>query len=228
MPAYNEQDNIERAVCDAARAVRPLVRDLEIVVVDDGSRDATPDRVAAIQWREGARLAIVRHPVNRGYGAALRSGFERASGVLVFYTDSDNQFDLAELAGHLPLMRDYDAVLGYRLNRQDRRLRKLTSAFFNRLTSLVFGLSLCDINCSFKLMRRSFVERLALESTDFFVDTELVVRLHQLGARLIERGVRHYPRRAGRSTVRLGDVPRTLAAIVRMRWRLGSARAALP
>ena len=221
LPAYNEADNIERAVRDAA-AAGALAGSHEVVVVDDGSRDATRDRLASLAGELGPRLHVVRHERNRGYGAALRSGFDAAEGDLVFYTDSDNQFDLSELAGVLPLMREWDAVLGYRIARKDARRRLLTSWVFNRLSCAVFGLSVRDLNCSFKLFRRDVLRALPLASDDFFIDTELVVRLHRGGFRYTERGVTHLPRLAGRSTVRLSDIPRTLAAVARMRASLGA------
>ena len=221
LPAYNEAESIERAVREAA-AAGEKAGSFEVVVVDDGSRDGTGAKLAALEAKMGPRLRVVRHPKNRGYGAALRSGFEAAEGEVVFYTDSDNQFDLSELEGALPLMREWDAVLGYRIARKDARRRLMTSWVFNRLSCAVFGLSVRDLNCSFKLMRRDVLRALPLASDDFFIDTELVVRLHRGGFRYVERGVTHLPRVAGRSTVRLSDIPRTLAAVVRMRNALRS------
>src|SRR5262249_20901487 len=184
LPAYNEADNIERAVRDAA-AAGALAGSWEVVVVDDGSRDATRERLAALESPLGPALRVIRHESNRGYGAALRTGFNAARGDLVFYTDSDNQFDLSELAGFLPLMREWDAVLGYRIDRKDARRRLLTSWVFNRLSCAVFGLTVRDLNCSFKLFRREVLQSLPLASDDFFIDTELVVRLHRGGYRYV-------------------------------------------
>ena len=221
MPAYNEVGNIERAV-RAAAAAGAQAGTYEVVVVDDGSRDATRERLAALEAEMGARLRVVRHEKNRGYGAALRSGFAAAEGDLVFYTDSDNQFDLSELASVIPLMSEWDAVLGYRIDRKDARRRLLTSWVFNRLSCAVFDLDVRDINCSFKLFRRDVLRALPLQSDDFFIDTEIVVRLHRAGFRCVERGVTHLPRLAGRSTVRLSDIPRTLRAVARMRAEIKS------
>ena len=222
LPAFNEDGNIARAVRDAAAAAAPLVGDYEVVVVDDGSRDRTAAVLEGLAAELGSRLVVVRHERNRGYGAALRSGFAATRGELVFYTDSDNQFDLTELRGFLPLMAECDAVLGYRVDRQDPWTRRAASGFFNRLSSIAFGMSVRDLNCSFKLFRGDLLRSLPLESDDFFIDTELVVRLHRAGFRYVERGVTHLPRPAGRSTVRLSDIPRTLRAVVRMRARIKS------
>lgn len=224
LPAYNEQDNIQQAVRAATRAAAGLVAEHEIVVVDDGSRDATPERLRALEAELGGRLRVLRHAVNRGYGAALRAGFAAARGDLVFYTDSDNQFDLGQLGSALPLMADHDAVLGYRLHRRDPFTRICTSAVFNRLTCLVLGMRVRDLNCSFKLVRREILQALPLESDDFFIDAELVARLHRAGGCYTQMPVRHFPRTAGRSSVRASDVPRTLRSLARMRARLREQR----
>jgi dolichol-phosphate mannosyltransferase len=216
LPAYNEEGNIERAVREAAAAAATLTPDYELVVVDDGSRDATGARLGALQSELGPRLQVVRHEVNRGYGAALRSGFQAARGELVFYTDADNQFDLTELSGFLPLMEEWDAVLGFRARRQDPRLRLLTSRVFNQLAAWALGLRVRDVNCSFKLFRGNLLRSLPLVSDDFMIDAELVARLQRLTPRVAERGVTHLPRFAGRSTVRPWHVPNTLAGLARL------------
>jgi len=218
LPAYNEEGNVERAVREAAAAVQPLVDGFEIVAVDDVSRDGTVATLQRLVAEFGERLRVITHPVNQGYGVALRDGFQAARGALVFYTDSDNQFDLRELRDFLPLMSEYDAVLGYRLDRQDPALRKFTSRVFNTISSLAFGMRVRDLNCSFKLFQREAIQSLPLETTDFFIDTELVARLHQARFRYVQRGVRHYPCTAGHSSVRPGDVPRTPRSLVRI-WR---------
>lgn len=216
LPAYNEEGNIERAVREAATAAAALTPEYELVVVDDGSRDATGARLSSLQAELGERLQVVRHEANRGYGAALRSGFQAARGELVFYTDADNQFDLGELSAFLPLMGEWDAVLGYRARRQDPRLRLFTSRVFNQLAAWTLGLKVRDVNCSFKLFRGDLLRSMPLVSDDFMIDTELVARLQRRRSRVVEKGVTHLPRTAGRSTVRPWHVPRTLASLARL------------
>jgi glycosyltransferase involved in cell wall biosynthesis len=227
LPVYNEEENVVRAVRAAAASAAALLPDWEIVAVDDGSNDGSRDALARLEQEFRPRLRLVVHSSNRGYGAALRSGFQAARGDLVFYTDSDNQFDLTELADFLPLMTAVEVAVGYRVDRKDSTLRRVSSAVFNRLAAFVFELRLRDINCSFKLFRREVLQQLTLESDGFFIDTEIMARLRLAGRHLVERGVRHLPRSAGRSKVRPGDVVRTLVAIARMRWRIrASGRAA--
>src|SRR4029079_10168442 len=122
-----EEASLERAVREAWQAGREVVGDAEGVVVDDGSSDGTAAFLSRLASEMCRALVVVRHPTNRGYGAALRSGVQAASGRLVFYTDADNQFDLRELRDFLPLMADCDAALGYRLHRQDPWLRRRIS-----------------------------------------------------------------------------------------------------
>ena len=230
LPAYNEEGNIERAIRSSADAVAPLVEDYELVAVDDGSRDETPRILKELKAEMGRRLVVVTHETNLGYGKALRSGFDVARGRLVFYTDADNQFDLRELKEHLPLMADCDAIFGYRVGRRDGAFRLFVSNVYNALASLAFGMSVKDLNCSFKLFRREALTSLHLEEDHFFIDTEIVVQLHRADYRYIQRGVRHYPRTAGKSTVGLTDVPRTFLALLRL-WvklrLLSSGRARL-
>ncbi|MGH9323086.1 MAG: glycosyltransferase family 2 protein [Vicinamibacteria bacterium] len=216
LPACNEEGNIERALRSSADAVSPLVPDFELVVVDDGSRDRTPGILARMAEEMGRRLVIVTHETNLGYGTALRAGFDAARGRLVFYTDADNQFDLRELVGFFPFMEDHDAILGYRVGRQDGAFRLMISNGYNGLASAAFGMSVRDLNCSFKLFRREALTSLHLEEDHFFIDTEIVVQLHRAGYRYTQMPVRHYPRTAGKSTVSVTDVPRTFLALAKL------------
>jgi glycosyltransferase involved in cell wall biosynthesis len=219
LPAYNEEDNIEAAVEAVREAASSLVPAWECIVVDDGSTDATPmivDRMAAVD----PRIRPVTFPRNRGFGLALKEGFGHCRGDLIFYTDSDRQFDVRELRYFLPLMERYDAAFGFRVYRYDGALRVLLSWCYNRLVRLLFRVKVRDVDCSFKLFRREVLESIDLESEDFFVDTELVAKARKWNYRIIEKGVRHYPRPAGQSTVRPSDIPRTLRTVARMWWRI--------
>jgi dolichol-phosphate mannosyltransferase len=219
LPAFNEEDNIEGAVEEAREVAERLARAWEVIVVDDGSRDTTAARVLAISQEE-PRVRLISFPRNRGYGAALREGFGAAQGDLIFYTDSDRQFDMNELRYFLPLMERTDVALGFRVYRYDAVLRCVLSWIFNRLVSLLFRVRVRDVDCSFKLFRREVLETIDLETTDFFIDTELVAKARKWNFGILEKGVRHYPRRAGESAIRAGHIPRTLATIARMWIRL--------
>ena len=220
LPAFNEQGNIERAVQRSAEAVAPLVDDYEIVVVDDGSHDETPAILSHLVEELGPRLNVVTHATNLGYGIALRAGFDAARGRYIFYTDADNQFDLRELERFLPALQGVDAILGYRVGRQDGAFRLMVSNGYNALASFAFGMNVRDLNCSFKLFRREALTSLHLEEDHFFIDTEIVVQLHRAGYRYSQDAVRHYPRTAGKSTVSPTDVPRTFFALLKLWTKL--------
>jgi glycosyltransferase involved in cell wall biosynthesis len=218
LPARNEVANIVIAVDKALAIAQRLSSRYEVIVVDDGSRDGTGQAVQALAQRDYPRVRLVTHPVNQGYGAALRTGFREARFGLVFFTDSDNQFDVSELESLLPLMTDHDIVTGFRVNRHDPFIRSIYSWFYNRLVNLLFGLQVRDVNCAFKLMRRESLQRIRIECDNFFVNTELLAKARHLHLRIAEKGVRHYPRTAGVTTVRLSDIPRTIWTAVAM-WR---------
>ena len=218
LPAFNEEESLPDALgqCRELREQMPDF-DVEVVVVDDGSTDGSSamleDWILSEKW-----LRVISHPVNSGYGAAIKTGFAAANGRFVFYTDSDNQFDILELREILPLIEGADLVAGFRVYRFDPLPRLLVSWIYNRLVRVLFRVPVRDVDCSFKLMRRERLDRLVLMSDDFFIDTEIVARARKWNWRIKEVGVRHYPRRKGRTTVNAGDIPRTLRAIGRM-WR---------
>ncbi|MBM4428743.1 MAG: glycosyltransferase family 2 protein [Chloroflexi bacterium] len=217
LPAYNEEENIETAVRRALAVLASLSPIYEVIVVDDGSVDQT-GAIADTLARENDHVRAIHHKPNQGYGAALRTGFTHARYDLVFYTDSDNQFDIAELKYFLPLMDTHDLAVGFRVYRYDSVIRCFLSWVYNRLVSLLFRVRVRDVDCSFKLFRKEVLEKIDIECTDFFVDTELIAKARKWNFRIVEKGVRHYPRMAGQTTVRPSDIPRTLRTLSRM-WR---------
>lgn len=218
LPAYNEEANIGPMIESALGILPTLAERYEVIVVDDGSRDRTA--AVAQEWLERAhpKLRVLAHDRNRGYGAAIRTGLQHARMELVFYTDSDRQFDIAELAYFLPMVQDYDLVIGFRVYRYDAAVRSLISWVYNRIVALLFRVRVRDVDCAFKLMRAEVRDKLPLQTDDFFIDTEIVASARKWNFRIGEKGVRHYPRVAGETTVAPGDVLRTLRTIGRM-WR---------
>jgi glycosyltransferase involved in cell wall biosynthesis len=218
LPAYDEEANLPSLLERAVEVLPGITGDWEVVVVDDGSRDATAQVVAPYVDEHHPRVRLMRHARNLGYGAAIATGFAAARGDLVFYTDSDHQFDLAELGDFVAALGEADVVVGFRVYRYDPVVRHVLAWGYNRLVRLLFRVRVRDVDCAYKLFRRSALERIAIETPDFFVDTELVAKARRAGCEIVERGVRHYPRAAGRTTVRPSDIPRTLRVVARM-WR---------
>lgn len=199
MPAYNEEANLEQSVGRMARALETNARGFEIIVVDDGSKDGS---AALLERLKGAHqnLRVIRHPINRGYGAALRSGFDAARFSWIFLMDADNQFDPAEVERLLVRIADADIVAGYRKHRRDPVLRRLNAWAFFTMVRLLFGHLVRDVNCAFKLMRRDLIGQMALHSEGALINTEILVLARQLHARVVEVPVDHYPRTAGKQT----------------------------
>lgn len=220
LPAYNEQETIAAAV-QAAFDVLPDVTDHgEVIVVDDGSRDATAERVLALRdlAPQGVRLRLLQHTQNLGYGSAISNGFRAATTKYVFYTDSDLQFDVGELRTWTEAIVNNDAVFGFRVYRYDPPIRLIVSWWYNRLVDLLFLTDVRDVDCAFKVFDRDAFLKLSVEATDFFIDTEMVARVRRWDMKFAQIGVNHYERAGGSSTVRPSDVPRTLSTVWRM-WR---------
>ncbi len=217
IPAYNEAPVIEQAVWEAEEALTGLFPDFEVLVIDDGSADDTAAVVEKVRpWSPHTRL--VRHDVNRGYGAALRTGFEVARFPLVAFTDADCQFDLTELPILAGLADLYPIVAGYRADRKDPWLRRFYSWGYNRLARTLLGTRVRDVDCALKVFRRETLAQLLPESSGFFVNTEMMTRARQLGFPVVEVPVTHRPRASGESKVSIREIPRTASRLLRFWW----------
>ncbi len=218
LPAYNEQECIEDAVRDCLDFLPRCFANYEVVVVNDGSKDATGEIIRELEREFPGIVTGVQFEKNRGYGAAIMAGFRAGRGELLFYTDSDRQFDICELEAAVELLEEKkaEALFGFRVYRYDSVLRCITSWIYNRLVRVLFAVKVRDVDCAFKLFERHVLDRMHVACTDFFIDTELVARTAKQGHRTIEMGVRHFPRTAGRTTVHPGHIPKTLLTVARM------------
>jgi glycosyltransferase involved in cell wall biosynthesis len=222
LPAYNEEANLRRALAEVRASAERLLTAHEIIVVDDGSTDAT-GRIARDVAASDPRVRVIGHERNRGYGEALRTGFLASRLDFVFFTDADLQFDIAELERFLPYAGTVDVVVGYRLNRQDPPARRLMAYAWNMLVRVLFYVPARDIDCVCKLFDRRALREIDIESVGAMVNTELMVKLGRAGASVVEVGVTHRPRSAGEAR---GASPAVIAIalreVLRMRRRLAS------
>ncbi len=232
-PAYNDSGTIASMVIRAVSAASQLTPDFEVIVVNDGSSDATAD-IADELARLYPSVRVIHHPVNRGYGGALQTGFRSATKELVFYTDGDAQYDPGELAAlWTRLGPDVDLVNGYKISRSDPIHRIVIGRLYHHIVRRLFALGVRDVDCDFRLMRRSILDRIQLEKTSGVICLELMKKIQDAGFRIAEVPVHHYHRAYGRSQffnvrriVRTGvDVVRLwFALVVRGEHRRAPAR----
>ena len=228
-PAYNEEENVAQTVRRALSEIGPLVGgSIEVLVIDDGSTDRTP-QIADALAAEDSRVRV-HHQENRGYGGALRSGFEHSAGELIGFSDGDLQFDLREFSRLLerlddPKKKPVDAVIGYRIKRRDPPHRIFIAKTYNAIASVVFGLRVRDIDCAMKVFRREVFDGLRLDADSPFLSAELLIKLKARGERLAQVGVTHYPRAAGTNTgASFRKILRTFRDIGKLRLALWTRR----
>ena len=198
-PAYNDGGTIASMVIRAVKAASALTSDFEVIVVDDGSADGTAG-IADELARTYPQVRAVHHPTNRDYGAALQTGFRSATKELIFYTDGDAQYDPGELASLWAAMApDVDLVNGYKISRADPLHRIVIGRVYHYIVSILFGLKLRDVDCDFRLMRRSIFERINLQKTSGIICVEMMKKIQDAGFRIVEVPVHHYHRSFGKS-----------------------------
>jgi len=198
-PALNDSGTIASMVIRAVQAASELTPDYEVIVVNDGSTDATA-QIADELARTYPHVRVVHHPSNRGYGGALQTGFRTATKDLIFYTDGDAQYDPAELSLLWPQMTtDTDLVNGYKIDRSDPLHRIIIGRAYHHIVSILFGLKVRDVDCDFRLMRRTMFETIRLEKMSGVICLEMMKKIHDGGFRIVEVPVHHYHRAFGKS-----------------------------
>jgi glycosyltransferase involved in cell wall biosynthesis len=219
-PAHNEEANLAGLVEEALATLPTLADTFEIVIVDDGSRDATGRMADDLAAAHPGVVRAIHHPTNLGYGAALRSGFRAARHEHVAFTDGDRQFrvgDVGRLIDRMAAADQPDVVVGFRIKRADPLVRTLYARAYRLANRIFFGLSVRDVDCACKLFRRAALDGLAVESGGAFFSAELLIKLRAAGRSVAEVGVPHHPRTAGAAT---GAKPSVVFRAVRDFWRL--------
>jgi glycosyltransferase involved in cell wall biosynthesis len=186
-------------VIRAVSAASELTSDYEVIVVNDGSADATAE-IADELARTYRNVRVIHHPKNRGYGGALQTGIRSATKELIFYTDGDAQYDPAELKALWEKMTpEIDLVNGYKISRADPLHRIVIGRLYHHIVSILFGLTLQDVDCDFRLMRRSMFDRVDLRQTSGVICLEMIKKIQDAGFRVVEVPVHHYHRAFGKS-----------------------------
>ncbi len=201
MPAYNEEANVVAAVEEVARVASTLQMDCEIILVNDGSRDRTGEIARTELAPRFPNLRLVEHFPNRGYGGALKAGFAAATKSLIAFIPADRQFKFSEISLLLDrLTPDMTLVSGWRVNRHDSFIRRLNGRGWNTVVLLLFGHTIHDIDCGFKVFRREVLTHIHLESNGAMIDTEMLAEMRARGFKMTDVPVTHLPRIAGSPT----------------------------
>ena len=202
-PAYNEEKNLENTVVRAINVLEKIAQKWEIIIVNDGSTDKTGE-IAEKLSREDKKVRVVSHWVNKGYGAAFRSGVYTARYEWIAFTDSDGQFDFSEITKFLDKQRQTgcDLVIGYYLKRAVPWHRRINTFFWELFVSILFGLKVRNIDCGFKFFSKKVIDNIPnLESErGAFISSEFLIKAKRAGFKIAEVGVHHYPRRSGQAT----------------------------
>lgn len=218
-PAYNDSGTIASLVIAAVQTASRLTPDFEVIVIDDGSTDPTADVVDELA-RLYPQVRAIHHEKNRGYGGALRTGFASATKDWIFYTDGDAQYDPREMTRLWEKLGDsVDLVNGYKISRSDPLHRVIIGRVYHHAVKLLFGLKVRDVDCDFRLMRRSVFDRVALEKSSGVICLELMKKITDAGFSIVEVPVHHFHRAYGKSQFfNFSRLVRTAADVLKL-WR---------
>ena len=220
-PAYNDGGTIASMVVQAVLAAGRLTPDFEVLIVNDGSRDATP-QIANELARIYPQVRVVHHEGNRGYGGALRSGFASATKPFIFYTDGDAQYDPAEIADLWARMGPgVDMVNGYKISRSDPVYRIVIGRCYHYVVKLLFGLRVRDVDCDFRLIRREIFDRVHLTKNSGVICLEMMKKIQDAGCTIVEAPVHHFHRAYGKSQFfNFRRIARTGVDVLKLWWTL--------
>jgi len=217
LPAHNEEENITNTVSDCISYLASNFPEYEVVVVNDGSRDRTREMVEEMS-RQNPAVVLVNHEVNKGYGSALRSGFDKASMDYIFFMDSDGQFDITDLDRLIPHIGGKNVVIGYRENRADSFLRSLNAWMYGLYIRFMFGLAVKDMDCAFKIFPTEAYHKVRpIKAGGALFSAEFLIKLKRIGYVFKEVPVRHFPRKFGSQS---GANLKVILRMFRESWKL--------
>lgn len=203
LPALNEEENIKDCVTSIDKYLQRRFNNYEILVIASKSTDKTVEIVLNL-IKKNKRLRLINLKGKLGYGMALRSGFANSTKELVFYTDSDNQFEINDMDKILPLLSSYDIVSGYRINRQDPIMRIFIAGVYNLIIRTLFNLDIKDVDASFKIYKKEVLDNIKLRSKTGLIDAEVLIKAKKRGFSIGQVGVRHFPRKKGKTVYGTG------------------------
>lgn len=198
-PVYNEEANLEVLIGQALRIIPSLAKKYELLIINDGSTDDSL-KLAQKLSKENESIRVISHKFNKGYGEVLKTGIRKSQYEWIFWTDSDLQFDLGELANFVKETNKYEAVIGYRKKRVEGLKRYFNASLFKLYIDLLFRIHVRDIDCAFKLFKTDLLKKLKLSSGSAFTSAEILYRLKKKNVKFKEVAVTHYPRLYGQAT----------------------------
>ncbi len=203
LPALNEQENIKTCLLSVKKYLNKRFKDWEILVISGGSTDKT-EKIVRELAKKDKHIKLINFKKKLGYGIALKLGFTHSSKELIFYTDSDNQFNIEDMDKLLPMLSSYDIVSGYRASRQDPPMRIFIADVYNLLIRILFNLKVKDIDSSFKIYKKDVFKGMHLKANTGLIDAEVLIKAQKRGFSIGQVGVRHYPRTKGKTVYGMG------------------------
>lgn len=229
-PCYNEEKNIKNTISKTIPVLKKTAKDWEIILINDGSKDNTAKVLEEIKKEYPSQIKIITHNPNRGYGAALKSGFYNAKYEWIAFTDSDGQFDFSEITQFIEKQQKTkaDIVIGYYLARQVSKAAILTSKIWEAIVFILFGLHVTDIDCAFKLVNKKVINTIPKLEAErgAFISSEFLIKSKKAGFKIVEVGVHHFARTEGQATGRqLKVIIKSFSDLFRLWFKINFHRA---
>jgi len=220
-PVYNDWGTIGSMVAQAIATAEKLTDDYEVILVNDGSKKTTVDILNHLE-KIYDRVRVIHHEKNRGYGGALKTGIKSCTKDLIFYTDSDAQYDVSEMTLLFEKMNgNVDVVNGWKLKRSDPFYRVLIGKLYHYFTKWLFGFKIRDVDCDFRLMKREIFDHIELESNSGLICVEMIKKITDAGYVFDEVPVTHHYRASGKSEFfNLTRIVKLSIDLIKLWWRI--------
>jgi glycosyltransferase involved in cell wall biosynthesis len=218
LPAWNEEDSLERAVSRATKVLARVAEDWEIIIVDDASTDRTGP-MADLLADKNARVKVVHHERRLARSGAIKTGLAASTKDVVVWCDADLPFDLGDLERALRLLEELegDLVCAFRHDRGGEGLKGFVSSLaYDLLVRGLFDVAIHDVNFGFKVVHRRVLEAIELNSEGRFIEAELVVKAMKRGFRVLQLGVDWFPRARGEATASPAELAKLLGELVQL------------